>query len=371
MISATTASVAGIIACLCASALSSGSETALSSLGPVRARRLVDEGGPIGRGLRLWLERPGEVLTTILVINNAVNITASALATEVAHALLDPIAGSTVVSPIAVAIGVMTLLLLTFGEILPKTFAQANAERLAPPAMRFIAPAHRILYPIVRVFVRLSELVGASRDEDTPLLHEDDIEYMVGLGEAEGALSDNQARLLQSVFDFDDYLAREVMVPLDRVVAVPDSIGHQALLEVLVTAGHSRVPVFSGEPGNVVGVCYAKDVLRHLAGGSEFALERVCRDAQFVRADEPIDALLRDMQQSRVHLAIVREPDSGDVVGIITLEDIIEELIGDVFDEHDSVAALANTAPLPRPEGLERALRASARPHYPARRPGE
>lgn len=334
----TLAGIAGIVACLGGSALFSGSETALTTFGRVRTRRLLDEGGPEAEVMRLWDEEPGDVLTTILIFNNAINITASALATEVAHRLLDPLAASAILSPIAVAIGIMTLLLLTFGEIIPKTYARTHAPQLVLPVMRILSYAHRLARPATFFFVRISHWVGAHNDEDDPLVHEEDLTYLVGLGEAEGAISDEQARLLQSVFDLDDCTARQVMVPLDQVVTVPDTIRLPELLHTLVEAGHSRLPVYSGDRRNVVGVCYAKDVLRFVTEAdvdATFELRRLCRPPRFVPADRTVDQVLRDMQENHVHLAVVVE--HGSVAGIVTLEDVIEELIGEVYDEHDRV----------------------------------
>lgn len=330
--------IVGIAACLVCSAFFSGSETALTTLGRATTQQLLHKGGKAARPLELWAESPSAVLTTILIYNNLVNITASAMATDVAQRMLAD-ADAPGVSPVAVAVGVMTLLLLTFGEIVPKSLARTHAERLAVPLIRIIKPLHFIVRPLTAAFVALARSLGAS-DSSEPIVNEADLGWLIDLGEAEGSISDEQAKLLQSVFELDDHVASDVMVPLDRVVSVPVDIQLPKLLRVLVAAGHSRIPIHAGEPANVIGVCYAKDVLRRVAEQGtegEFHIRQIARPAEHVVQDKRVDILLREMQERRVHLAMVVDA-TPKVIGVITLEDIIEELIGEVYDEHDPVA---------------------------------
>ena len=329
------AGIAGIAACLACSAFFSGAETALTSLGRARTEQIVHEGGRRAQVLRLWSKEPVAILTTILIYNNVVNVTASALATDVADRML---AGEQDgwLSPVAAAIGVMTLLLLTFGEIVPKSLARTHSARLAVPIMRVLRPLHRLVMPMTATFVALSRALGA-KESDAPIVNEADLEWLIDLGEAEGSISDEQAKLLQSVFELDDQVAGDVMLPLEHVVSVPADVGLQQLMLLLVAAGHSRVPIHAGKPENVIGVCYAKDLLRYLAHEPDqerFDVRTLARPAAHVPRDKKLDVLLREMQEDRVHLAMVVDS-SATVVGIITLEDVIEELIGEVYDEHD------------------------------------
>ncbi|MFT6397069.1 MAG: CBS domain containing-hemolysin-like protein [Bradymonadia bacterium] len=359
--------ILGIGCCLVFSAFFSGSETALTTLGRAKTQRLLHDGGKAARSLELWAESPGAVLTTILIYNNLVNITASALATEVANRMLTDVDAAGI-SPVAVAVGVMTLLLLTFGEIIPKSLARTHAARISAPIMRIIKPLHIIVSPLTAAFVALARALGAS-DSKEPIVNEEDLGWLIDLGEAEGSISDEQAKLLQSVFELDDRTASEVMVPLDSVVSVPVDIQLPQLLRVLVAAGHSRVPVHAGEATNVVGICYAKDVLRHIAElgtDGEFHVRQLARPAEHVAQDKRIDVLLREMQERRVHLAMVVDG-TPQIIGVITLEDIIEELIGEVYDEHDragmsrtrlrDLLAHSQTGPTNKPTQLARPRR--------------
>lgn len=332
----------GIAICLLFSAFFSGSETALTSLSPANARRLMEEAGRRGEVLSLWVDDPLRVLTTILVGNNVFNIAASAIATAVAVEVLEPLSASvSFINPVAIAVGVMTLLLLTFGEITPKTLAKANAERLAIPILLLLRPIVFLLMPVTALFIGLSrtlaERTGTDLEPGGPFVREEDIEYLVRLGGREGSLSQDRERLLRSVFEFTDTTAREVMVPRTDVFAVPADASEADLLAQLLAAGHSRVPVYEGAIDNIIGLCYAKDLLRFVGqrtGSETFEVARFLRRANFVPETKPISELLREMQENRIHMAIVVD-EFGGFSGLVTLEDIIEEFFGDILDEYD------------------------------------
>ncbi len=329
----------GIAICLIFSAFFSGSETALTSISRARSQQLYELAGR-PRTLRPLVEEPVEVLTTILIGNNLVNITASALATQVAEQLLGG-AGGWPVNPVAVAVGVMTLLLLTFGEITPKSLARANAEQLAPIAMWVLTPMMKLLRPVVALFVvlsdRLARLTGNPLQEDGPFVREEDIEYLVELGHREGTLSAEREDLLRAVFDFTETTVREVMVPRTDVVFVPADISEDDLIDLILRCGHSRLPVYDRDTDDILGLFYAKDMLRRLREPSDdapFDLRSYLREPAFVPRSKSISQLLREMQLSRIHMAVVVD-EHGAVAGVVTLEDIIEEVLGDIRDEHD------------------------------------
>ncbi|TVR02911.1 MAG: HlyC/CorC family transporter [Deltaproteobacteria bacterium] len=331
--------IAGILGCLVFSAFFSGTETALTSLTPAHARRLIEEGGPGHQLLQRWIDEPLRVLTTILIGNNIFNVASSALATAVAQELLaGPDSHGAGINPVAAAVGVMTLLLLTFGEITPKTLARTHADRLAGPAMLLLLPFFYLLHPVASLFLRLTRiLAGDAFERVGPFVREEDIEFLVRLGRTEGSLSADREKLLRSVFEFTDTTAREVMVPRTDVVAVPSDASEADLFERILAAGHSRVPVFEGHIDNIVGLCYAKDLLRFVGqrrGGETFDVSRYLRQANYVPETKPISELLREMQENRIHMAIVVD-EFGGFSGIVTLEDIIEEFFGDILDEYD------------------------------------
>lgn len=337
--------VFGIIVFLGLSAIFSASETALTSLNSARARQLVESGGRTATILQRWLEQPAELLTSMLIGNNIVNVAASALGTSVAHQLLgDSLGGdSQLVSPLAVAVGVMTLLLLTFGEITPKTLARAHHERIAVPALYLLMPWYYLSLPVTKAFTGLSRLVGrltnTEVDAVTQPVSDEDIEYMVRIGREEGSISSEHSQLLRSVFDFSETTAREVMVPRTDVVSLKKTATEAEIVELVLSRGHSRLPVHDGVIDNIVGLFYAKDLLQQLrepdvSKRTEFNLEASLRPANFIPETKAISDVLREMQDNRIHMVIVVD-EFGGFAGIVTLEDIIEEFFGDILDEYD------------------------------------
>lgn len=332
--------IAGIILCLVGSAYFSGSETALTSLTSTKANQLVDEEGI--QGLRLWLERPIPVLTAILIGNNVVNVAASALATNVANRLLGGTDNSHWAIPAAV--GVMTFLLLTFGEITPKAVAKRLFIRVSIWTIRIIRFVYYPLYPIIWLFVKFTKqvmrLLGNDLDDTAPFVTYEEIEYLIELGTREGTLTDDRERLLRSVVEFPDTLVKEVMVPRTDMVAIPVDSNLQEMLDLLIECGHSRLPVFDGSIDDVLGTFYAKDVIQLMADNLDadtFEITNYLRDVYFVPESKRISDLLTEFQEQHIHIAIVVD-EFGGTAGIITLEDIIEEFFGDIQDEYDAEA---------------------------------
>ncbi len=330
--------IAGIILCLVGSAYFSGSETALTSLTSTKANQLVDEDGHMG--LRLWLDRPIPVLTAILIGNNVVNVAASALATNVANRLLGGTENSHWAIPAAV--GVMTFLLLTFGEITPKAVARRMFIRVSVLTIKIIRFLYYPLYPVVWLFVKFTKqvmrLLGNDLDDTAPFVTYEEIEYLIELGTREGTLSNDRERLLRSVVEFPDTLVKEVMVPRTDMVVINAETDLQGMLELLVECGHSRLPVFDGSIDEILGIFYAKDIIQLMAENVDrdgFEVRNFVRDVYFVPESKRISDLLTEFQEQRIHIAIVVD-EFGGTAGIITLEDIIEEFFGDIQDEFDA-----------------------------------
>lgn len=341
-----------IAVCVVLSAVYSGSETALTALGSRGAKQLLEEAPDRNRAMRLWVERPYEALTAILIGNNLVNITASALVTSVAIEVfgspyttyvggeLVRVDSSAVGSAVAVSIGISTFLVLTFGEIIPKIISKAFKGRLALPAMRFVWLSHKLFWPATKVyswFVHVGvRVVGHELEAEHPVTA-DDIEFMVNQGTQEGSIDADQSRLLTSAFEYHDMTVKEVMVPRVNVVGVPRDIEFEELLNVLVEAGHSRIPVYKENIDEVAGVFYAKDILRFFQEGGNaksFDLNNYLREPVFVLESMTVDKLLHGFQESHNHLAIVVD-EFGGTAGVVTLEDIIEEFFGEIQDEFD------------------------------------
>lgn len=337
------AELIGIAFCLVFSAIFSGSETALTSLGRARLERIMNESRLAASALRLWNDKPNEVLTSILIGNNILNTLASALATSAAESALSGISSqNALLQPIPIAVGTMTFLLLTFGEITPKVLARGFAERLVVPAMFLLRPVYYLFLPISLFYVWLSgivvRLVGGAPGNAN--VSEQEIEFMVQLGSEEGSISSDRGALLEAVFEFTDTSAREVMVARIDICAVPSDTSLEETIEIALQRGHSRVPVFDGNLDEIVGIAHVKDVVRAIRANrgdpKRTVIRDHVRDAYFIPESKGILPLMREMQANRFHMAVVVD-EFGSVTGLVTLEDIIEEFFGEIWDEHDGV----------------------------------
>ncbi|MFP4597216.1 MAG: hemolysin family protein [Persicimonas sp.] len=322
--------------CLVGSALFSTTETALSTLSESQARKLSEESNSLG--LRIWRKRPVRVLTALLIANSLMNLTAAAVATHAAVFLL-PGEGATRWIILA-TVGVATFLVLTFGEILPKAFGRRNAQKVARSLMTLFVVPYLLLYPITWFFTRLGRatmrLFGPVDGDAAPYVTAEDIEFLIDQGAREGSFSEERERLLRSVFEFPDTLVRELMVPRTDIVAISADMSLDEIIAVLVECGHSRLPVYDGNVDEIVGFFYAKDLLTVMASGGEgrFDLRSYLRLPYFVPETKRVAELLSEFQSQRMHMALVVD-EFGGTAGLITLEDIIEEIFGDIQDEYD------------------------------------
>lgn len=318
--------------CILASAFFSGSETALTTLNEAKVHQLIELHGQKATPLRLWLERPNRVLTVILLGNNLVNILASALATEVAGSYFQN-------SSLGIAVGVTTFLVLVFGEIVPKTYAKHNSERLALAAIHVVRLLLFAFYPVVLLLVGISRfivrLTGGRLSPPDFAVTEQDIEFLIGLGRREGVLEVEEEQMLHSVLEFSDTVVREVMVPRTNVTAISVDIDRETLLRSIIDAGYSRVPVYEGSLDNVIGLIHAKDLLRELSNGEQtLDLRALLRPVYYVPETMKISDLLKEFQRRKTHLAVVVD-EYGGTAGIVAMEDLIEELVGEIHDEYD------------------------------------
>lgn len=315
------------------SALFSGAETALTALGRHRASLLASKGV---RGMRLWLEEPNRLLATILVANNFVNVGASALVTTVAMGFLPHTTAGAVA---AVATFFATLLILVFGEITPKMFARQHAERIS----RLLAPPlevlSTILLPLVRVLTALSNafirLFGGKVYKSVPFLTEEELKEIITVGEHEGVLEEEEREMIHSIFEFGETKVSEIMVPRIEMVCVDVEMPFREALGVVIEAGHSRVPVYEGSIDNIVGVLYAKDMLAALASVTPPpSIREIMRAPVFVPEGKLVSDLLSELRRQKVHIAIVVD-EYGGTAGLVTIEDLIEEIVGEIEDEFD------------------------------------
>jgi CBS domain containing-hemolysin-like protein len=290
---------------------------------------------PGARLLRRLREDPAKLLSTILVGNNLVNISASVLATTMVESYFEGLGMKGEGIIIGTVIGIMTLFILVFGEITPKTVAIKNAEPLALWLSPLMVAAEWLLYPIAWILTTISRpfifILGGRSPERVPFVTEEEIKTLLFVGEKEGVIEREEREMISSVFKFGDLTAREVMTPRDRMVFLESTDNVESAIVKIKKSGHSRLPVIDQNLNNIVGVIYAKDLLN--TGGSE-SISEYLRQALFIPGIKKLSDLMEQMQAEYRHLAIVVD-EFGNTLGLVTLEDLVEEIVGEIHDEYE------------------------------------
>ncbi|HEY7254864.1 MAG TPA: hemolysin family protein [Methylomirabilota bacterium] len=322
--------VLGILLLL--SAILSGAEAAYFSLGRTRLKELAEQQGEAPGPLTPLLEQPHELLVTLLVGITVVNIGASALAAAIAEQLF----GS---HGLAIAIAAMVFLLTIFGEVLPMTLAVEYPVRFASWVSRPVVWLSMALKPIrvgLGAFTAITvRLVGSERRRGQPEISEEELRTLVDVGAREGVVERSEREMIHKVFELEDTLVREVMVPRPDMFCLDVTTEPAQLLPLLREQLHSRVPVYEDTVDQIVGVLYTKDLLPYLAGlPADFSLRPHLHPPYFVPGSKRADALLREFQAKKLHLAVVVD-EYGGTAGLVTLEDLLEELVGEIRDEYD------------------------------------
>ncbi|MCZ7356219.1 MAG: hemolysin family protein [Candidatus Methanoperedens sp.] len=317
------------------SAFFSLSETALLSVNKIRIRHLAETGNKNAKVLVKLLENPELFLAAILIGNNIVNISAAVLATDAA---LRTFGGS----GIAIATGVMTLFILVFGEVFPKTLASRNSEYIAMHVANPIVAIINILRPVVWFITTIVNsmilLLGGRERVRHPFVTEELIEMMLKVGEKEGTIAKHEREIISKVFDFTDEKAHGVMTPRDKIVSIEESETLEAALAEINQSGHSRLPVYKKNFDNIVGMIYAKDLLKFRdIDLARLKVYQILRPLLVVKAGKEISLILKELQQKKMNISVVVDNDMK-VIGLVSIEDILEELVGEIFDEYDMEA---------------------------------
>jgi len=330
------------IGLLILSAFFSGSETALFGLQDSDLRKLEDEDEPpSGKRVLKLLNRPKQLLTTILTGNTIVNIaigaSAALLASMVAHNL-----GVSEVGIVAVEVIIVTVVILMVGEITPKIMAISNVAAFSRKVSLPLLIAYRLLYPVAYLLYSLTtfftRIMGVKKEN--LFLSEEEIRTLVEVGESQGALQAQEKEMIHSIFEFGDTYVREIMIPRIDMVGVAASVRATEVVELIKRHRFSRIPVYEKRVDNITGIVFAKDLLPYVNGKSgHVKAATLARSAYFVPEKMKIDKLLREFQQRKTNIAIVVD-EYGGTSGLVTLEDIIEEIVGEIRDEYDFEAPL-------------------------------
>lgn len=334
----------GLVLLLAVSGFFSGAETALTGANRYRISYLARRGDPRAERVRTLLADRERLLSTILVGNNFANIAAAALATTLAIGL----AGE---RGAIYATLLMTVVVLIFAEIAPKTLAARYPERVSYMVAGPISVLVKVLYPLAGAAVLVANailaLLGKSGGEPTAM-SEEDIKGMISLGDEEVSIPREKRSMLRGVFRLGDIAIEAIMIPRTKVVALDVAAAPHELLETIRTSGFTRFPVCRGTLDDVIGVLNSKDVFRYSDRIADMRIERLARRPLFVPESAPLQVVLRAFQQQQQHLAIVID-EYGGVEGIVSLEDVLEEIVGEINDEFDvprvpQVAELADGA---------------------------
>ncbi len=319
------------------SAFFSSSETAITSISIGKIRQLKEEDEESAEILKGMKRKTNDIIASILIGNNIVNTAATAVLTEIiVEKFLSK--NSTII-----ATAIMTVLILVIGEITPKSFAAQNpvkvAVKVAKPLELIDIAFKPILYVLTAITNGIIKLLGGEIVTDTLFVTEEEIRSLVDVGEEEGIIKHQEKEMIEGIFEINDIDVTEVMVPRIDVIAVPEDASLREALDLIITYGHSRIPVFKDTIDNIVGILYAKDMLPFASAKDQRfddkSVTELMRQAFYIPETKRVNQLLRELQQKKVHMAIVLD-EYGGTEGIVTIEDILEEIVGDILDEYDN-----------------------------------
>jgi putative hemolysin len=323
-----------LVISLLLSAFFSGSEAALMSLPHEKAKQIAEEHGLDSWAMKSWLQMPNDILTTILVGNNFVNILIAALSTNIAERYLSNDA-------LAISVGVTTLMILLFGEIAPKTFGRGNAEKFAPTCILLLIGFYYTMWPIVKAFTKIIQIVlGKNATVRSRAVTKDDIEVMVEMAEETRTMDSKQIDLLNSILEFPSIKTKDIMVPRIQIESLRKNASFNDVIKMVREVAHSRYPVYDEDLDDILGFLHVKDLaFMGLEEQKNFDITKYIKPPFFVYEHMKIQAVFDHMNRKKVHLALVKD-ENGLVVGMLTLEDIMEEIFGEIQDEHDDEADL-------------------------------
>ncbi|MBW2177068.1 MAG: HlyC/CorC family transporter [Deltaproteobacteria bacterium] len=302
----------------------SSAETSLFSISKTKAIHLAKNGTGTYRLIRRMKSDPHTLLTTILIGNNLVNVAAAALATSIAMESFPNFA-------ISIATGGMTFLILVFGEVFPKSIATRNNVLIARIAIYPVYWLSLLFYPIIKFLNFIPWLTGRIRKPQA--VTEEELMTFVEVVEEEGEIKEEEKELIHNIFEFDDTNASEIMTPRADMFVI--DITEELKIETIIDSGFSRIPVIHHDIDDVIGVLNIKDLFRHLASGDEnIDIAQIMKKPYVVPENKKLDNLLRQFKKTKTHIAIVID-EHGGVAGLITLEDALEELVGEIVDETD------------------------------------
>ena len=305
----------------------SAAEASHISLNKIRARHLADKGVKGANSVLRLVTKLDRMVAAILIGNNFVNVAISSLVTVIFVGIFGPNWG------VMLATFFTTMFLLVFCEIVPKTIAIRYSEKTALYTAPFLEVFIRAFDSLINFFTGTSNLIlrlfGEKPQARSPLITEEELRLMIEIGKEEGVLSDEERKMLHRIFEFGDTKVGSVMVAKERIVAIDKKSNPEQLLDILVEEGHARIPVYEGSADNIVGVIYARDLLYIWKNKGLMVMADLIHPAYYVSANKRVNELLREFQLKHIQIAIVAD-DNKKALGLVTLEDLIEEIVGEI-----------------------------------------
>lgn len=323
-----------LIVLLALSAFFSSAETALTTVNKIRIKTLAEEGKKSALRLLKVLSRPGKMLSAILIGNNIVNISATSLATTLTIRLFGNAA-------VGIATGILTIVVLLFGEIVPKTWATRNAEKLSfiycypiDGLMYLLTPVIFLIDKLANFFLRLA---GIDPDAKISSMTENELKTYVDVSHEDGVIESEEREMILNVFDFGDSYAKDIMIPRIDMSMIDVEASYREVLALFKETMYSRIPVYENETDNIIGVITLKDFF-FVAKKTDFKIRSILRDTYYTYEYKKTNDLMLEMRQGAINLAIVLD-EYGASVGLITMEDLLEEIVGEIRDEYDESEA--------------------------------
>jgi len=316
------------------SAFFSSIDAALMSLPRMRIKRMMGECPKKAKALKVWLDNPNKYLTALLLGNDAVTVIISAFATSIVVNISKTYGFNDKILVPFTAFFVWCMLLV-FGEVSPKIVGIHNSEKIVKYFVNYVYYFNVAISPLSRIFVFIgSAAIGGGGKKELPVITGDDIRTAISVGHEMGILGMETKQMLHAVLNFPQITAKSIMVPLSKIEAVNIDTEKEKFIDLLIETGHARVPVFRDNIDNIMGLIHTRDMLGFWRSGDVFHIEDFIRPVITVREEEKITNLMKEFKKGETHMAIIKNA-KGNVVGLITIEDIIEEVFGEILDEYD------------------------------------
>lgn len=318
-----------ILLCIIISAFFSATETAFSTVNTIRLKYKADKGNKKAKKALYITDNYDKAITTILIGNNIANIACSSIATVVCINLFGNYGA-------AISTGVVTLLILTFGEITPKCVARENAEPITLHTASILKALIIVFSPLVFLFIQIKTIAikMVKKDSFSPSVTEGELKVIIENSQVEGVLEQQERELVQSALDFDETTVQEILTPRVDVTAIDIDDSNEVNTALILKERYSRIPVYKDSIDNIVGILHARDYLEELLKGKTPNISKLMQPPYFVYKTKKLSTVLSDFKHKKFHIAIVAD-DYGGTLGIVTMEDLLEEIVGDIWDEDE------------------------------------